>query len=67
MASGLCLLLLLVIFVLASFPVAAWIAHALELAFMAGGGCLPAFNVLVVTPLTSMKFIIALLVQEVKR
>jgi hypothetical protein len=44
-------------------PLAARIARAFELALWPDGG----FYVLVVTLLTSMKLIIALLVQEVKR
>jgi len=51
------------IFLIASFSVAARIARACELALSPVGG----FYVLVVMLLTSMKFIIALLVQEVKR
>ena len=51
----------------ARFPVVDRIARPVELTFMAGAGCLPALCVFVETHLTSMKFIIALLVQEVKR
>jgi hypothetical protein len=52
-----------VIFLIVSFHFAARIARAFELALSPVGG----FYVLVVTLLTSMKLIIALLVQEVKR
>src|SRR4051812_40656004 len=54
---------LLLFFLCASFLLAARIARAFELALSPVGG----FYVLVVTLLTSMKLIIALLPQEVKR
>jgi hypothetical protein len=54
---------LLLFFLCTSFLLAARIARAFELALSPVGG----FYVLVVTLLTSMKLIIALLVQEVKR
>jgi hypothetical protein len=50
------------IFLVTSFPLAARIARAFELALWPDDG----FYVLVVTLLTSMKLIIALLVKEVK-
>jgi hypothetical protein len=52
-----------IIFLMASFRLVARIARADELALSPVGG----FYLLVVTLLTSMKLIIALLVQEVKR
>jgi hypothetical protein len=58
-----CIIPFVLIFLLVSFSWVARIARAFELAFWPDGG----FYVLVVTLLTSMKLIIALLPQEVKR
>jgi hypothetical protein len=63
LGPGLCAFPFNIIFLIASFSLAARIARACELALSPVGG----FYVLVVMLLTSMKFIIALLVQEVKR